>query len=374
MVRIRASAALTCLGDGAATFAALLDGRSGVGSLPHIDAGSVNVTCGYSIDGDAPEPGYGAGGLLSVVVASALADAGLDPDTDRVPVVVGTGLRESRAIERWAAGERPVELERLHFGAAVAGVGGALGPVVTLSNACSASGHALALAHDMVELGFANHVVAAGADVMAVSMLAMIGRVAPEPTRQVRPFDTRRTGVLLGEGAAAVVVAAGPAGDGEAELLATGLSCDASHETIPDEAGMVRAMEDAYARAGVRSADVDLVVAHGTGTEQNDPAEARALRRVFTAPGRPVLTAVKGAVGHTSGAAALVNVDVALRAMREGRVPPVVGLRTPIPETAEFRLAGGEPGHTPVRLAQVNAFGFGGLNAVTLMAAPGAAR
>lgn len=369
MARIVASAVRTCFGDGTATFEALLDGRSGAAPLRHFPAASLNVTRAYQADEDGPEHPYGASRWLAPVVARVLADAGLDPDTDRVPVVVGTGFRELRAVERWAAGEDGIDPHRLHFGAAVAGLGTALGPVITLSNACSASGHALALAQDMVDTGAAAHVVAAGADVLTASMLAMIGRVTPEPTTRVRPFDMDRTGVMLGEGAAAVVVGAGSAGPGETALLATGLSCDAHHETAPDEQGMVRAMADAFARARVRPDDVDLVVTHGTGTEQNDPAEVGALRQVFTGARRPVLTGVKGAVGHTSGAAALVNVDVAIRAMRAGRVPPVVGLRTPLEEADGFPFALGVAAERPVRLAQVNAFGFGGVNAVTLLAA-----
>ncbi len=370
MARIVASAVRTCFGDGAATFEALLEGRSGVGPLRHVDAASVNVTRAYHPADDGPEPRYGASRLLTSVVARALADAGVDVGTERVPVVVGTGLRELRAVERWAEGRDELELHRLHFGPCLAELGEGLGPVITLSNACSASGHALALAQDLVDSGAAERAVAAGTDVMTASMLAMIGRVTPDPTTQVRPFDENRTGVLLGEGAAAVVVAAGTAGEGETGLLATGLCCDAHHETAPDVAGMVRSMRDAFTRAGVGAEEVDLVVTHGTGTEQNDPAELRALRRVFSGPRRPVLTGVKGAVGHTSGAAALVNVDVAMRAMRAGRVPGVVGLREAIEEADGFRFAHPAEAVLPVRVAQVNAFGFGGVNAVTLLAAP----
>lgn len=369
MARIVASAVRTCFGDGDATFEALLDGRSGAGPLRHIGAESVNVTRAYHPADDGPEPRYGASRLLASVVARALADAGVDAASDRVPVVVGTGLRELRAVERWAEDGAELELHRLHFGPSLAELGEGLGPVITLSNACSASGHALALAQDLVDSGAAERVIAAGTDVLTASMLAMIGRVTPDPTTQVRPFDRNRTGVLLGEGAAAVVVAAGDASRGETRLLATGLCCDAHHETAPDVAGMARSMRDAFTRAGVGADEVDLVVTHGTGTELNDPAELSALRRVFSGPRLPVLTGIKGAVGHTSGAAALVNVDVAIRAMRTGRVPGVAGLREAIGEADGFRFAApAEP--LPVRVAQVNAFGFGGVNAVTLLAAP----
>jgi 3-oxoacyl-[acyl-carrier-protein] synthase II len=390
-----ASEVRTCLGNGADTFAALLAGRSGVRPVAPAAAERLGVRWAYPIgDGPLPDGGAGAGRWLTECVAAALARAGVDPGRDRVLALVGTGLRELRTVER--AAERaaarapgpdspaaapvdPLEVpaERLHFAGAVAdAVPGGLG-TVTLSNACSAGGHALALAQDLVELGDADAVVVAAADTMTASMLAMIGRVGERPTEQVRPFDAGRTGVLLGDGAAALVVAGQrwePArrdGAGRpaplARLLSTGLSCDAHHETAPDVPGIRRAMRDALDRAGRAAAEVDLVVAHGTGTALNDPAEARALREeLHDHGGRPLVTATKGAVGHTSGVAALLNVDVAVRSLATGQVPPVVGLRTPDPEVADLRLVTAPVWAAP-RLAVCDAFGFGGVNAVTLL-------
>jgi 3-oxoacyl-[acyl-carrier-protein] synthase II len=221
----------------------------------------------------------------------------------------------------------------------------------------------------MIELGDADAVIVAAVDAMTESMLAMIGRVVDEPTDRVRPFDSGRTGVLLGEGAIAMVAVPDEPGHGDVRVLATGLSCDAFHETAPDVAGSVRAQRDAFDRAGRDPAEVDLVVAHGTGTALNDPAEATALAEVLSAAGgKPVVTALKGALGHTSGAAALMNVDVAIRCLRAHRVPPIAGLREGIAEAAGLRLAYAPVDLAP-RLVQVDAFGFGGVNAVTLLAA-----
>jgi 3-oxoacyl-[acyl-carrier-protein] synthase II len=130
-------------------------------------------------------------------------------------------------------------------------------------------------------------------------------------------------------------------------------------------------MCDAYARAGREPAETDLVVAHGTGTALNDPAECEALRAVVGAgAGSPLITAVKGAVGHTSGAAALVNADVAIRCLATGLVPPVVGLDTVLPAGADLRFAMGDVVELRPRLVQIDAFGFGGVNAVSLLEAP----
>src|SRR5262245_13444027 len=197
-------------------------------------------------------------------------------------------------------------------------------------------------------------------------MHAMIGRVAERPYDLVRPFDANRPGVLLGEGAGAVVVVPSTwSGPRLARLLATGLSCDAYHETAPDIDGICRAVDDAFVRSGRSPREVDLVMTHGTGTALNDPAECEALRRtVLAAGGRPLVTGVKGAIGHLSGAAALANVDVALRCLTSGEIPPIVGLRVPLPEGAGLDFVVGAPVPYAPRLVQVNAFGFGGVNAV----------
>jgi 3-oxoacyl-[acyl-carrier-protein] synthase II len=372
---ITGSAVRTCFGDGAATFAALTRGASGVAPLRYYDPPLAGVRHGYEVDATGPEELFRAGGWLTGCATAALRQAGVDPRRQRVVGLVGTGLRELRAVERHATQGMRFPAERLHFGAALAEAAPDIHPVLTLSNACSAGGYALALAQDLVELGEADAVLVGGADAMTASMLAMIGRVSAAPASQVRPFDQARAGVLLGEGAAALVVvpepAAGPGSPRLARLLATGLSCDAGHETAPDADGILRAMRDALCRAEREPADVDLVVAHGTGTVLNDPTEALTLRELYAGcePG-PLVTGFKGATGHTSGGSALLSVAMVVESLRAGVVPPISGLREPLPEATGLRLVTGAAVPAAVRVAQVNAFGFGGVNAVTLVAAP----
>jgi 3-oxoacyl-[acyl-carrier-protein] synthase II len=363
---IASSVLRTCLGDGASTFAALLAGRDGRAPLRRGDPAKLRVSYGYHVEVHSGP--YAPSRWLARCVRAAVAGSGVDPAHARVACLVGTGLRELSTVE--CADElSEVPAHRLHFADAVREAVPGIGEVVTIANACSASGHALALAQDMVELGDADAVVVAGTDTMTESMLAMIGRVVDEPTERVRPFDRDRRGVLLGEGAAAVVVVPDDGRPGTlGRLLATGLSCDAYHETAPAPDGIARAMRDALARAGRLPEEVGLVLAHGTGTPLNDPAECAALRTVLT--GAPLVTAVKGAIGHLSGTAHLANVDVALRCLASRRVPAVVGLDTPLPEAEGLRLVRGCAVPLPARtLVQCNAFGFGGVNAVSLLAA-----
>ncbi len=366
---VAASAIRTCLGNGGETFSALMRGRSGVNALKYLDPDSINITHAYQRDGT-EERVFGASDMLRECLIEALHASRLELESKRVVAVVGTGLRELRAVERVATSQLPnLPVEKLHFAGVVREVFPQVGKVVTLSNACSAGGHALAVAQDVVECGDADIVIAAATDTITASMLAMIGRFATEPGECVRPFDVGRRNTLLGEGAGVVILTReGEAGHAVARLLSTGLSCDARHETVPCPEGIRRAVADAFARGGRAPRDVDLVVAHGTGTLLNDPMEAQLIAEVYgTSERAPCVAAVKGAVGHTSGSAALVSLDVALHAARAGCIPPVVGLEYPIEEARYLKMGIGESLRRDVRLAVINAFGFGGVNAVTLL-------
>lgn len=367
-VAVASSDMVTALGDTADTLQGLYAGTSAVAPLAVGDPHRLGVGHGYPID-DGVETTLRASRWLAGCVDRAVTAARLDPAA-RVVVLVGTGLRELRSIERWHAEGDPLRRRDTHFAHAVRSVLPGAAEVHTLSNACAASGYALALGSDLLELGEADAVVVAGADSMTESMLTMIGRVGAGPVTEVRPFEVERGGVLLGEGAAALVLqrsgeTTGPAGG---RLLAAAVTCDAHHETAPLGARIAATMREAHHRAGLDPSQVDLVVAHGTATALNDPTEATALTEVF-GPGGPLVTGLKGALGHTSGAAALMGVLVSLEALRTGRVPPTVGLVTPIEEAARLRLVTGAPVRAPLAVAQVDAFGFGGVNSVVLVAA-----
>lgn len=377
--RITGMGATASVGHGVPElFANLCAGRSGLADLRGMDRTRFEATRAYEID-DRLAPGVDvprrATGLLVAAIAEALADAGLTEDLHEVPVFVGTGLRELRSLEmRWTDGIE-FSAEELDFGPALRERFGA-GHAYTVANACAASLCALALGVDLLDVGGAHTVVVAGVDVLTASMHGLLQRVQPTTPDRVRPFDRDRAGVLMGDGAAAVVLRRGEGGSRAtgtgATLRSVAVNCDAFHVTAPDAAGIATVIRDAHWRAGVKPQQVDLVMAHGTGTALNDAAEAAALADVFGEHrGVPLVTAIKSMTGHTSGASGLMSLVIAVRAMREGIVPPTLGLEHPAEDASGFRFVRGEAARATISLAQIDAFGFGGINAVALVEAVG---
>ncbi|MCX4693181.1 beta-ketoacyl synthase N-terminal-like domain-containing protein [Streptomyces sp. NBC_01408] len=370
-------------------FEALCAGRSGRAELRGFDPVGFRARHAYEID-DRPAPGTDEPGRatrwLIAAIAEAAHDAGLGEDLSEVPVLIGTGLRELRSAElRWRDGA-DFDMAELHFGTALRERFGAV-RTHTFSNACSASLYALAMGSDLLAAQEADTVIVAGVDTLTESMYGLLDRVHMEAPDRLRPFDRDRKGVLMGEGAAAVVLrrntgtatgtgtgtstgtAAGRGGGAvRGRLRSVHVNCDGYHVTAPDRDGIAEAVRGAHREAGVKPEDIGLVMLHGTGTLLNDEAEAAAIGDVFgPQAGTPLMTAVKSMTGHTSGGSGLLSLIVALKALDSGRVPPTIGLREPIEEAAAFRIVRDREAAAEAVLAQVDAFGFGGVNAVAVV-------
>lgn len=371
-VSIAGCGAVTSIGaDADATFEAMCAGHSGLAPLRGFDHSRFRARHAYEID-DRRRPGSDEPGRatrwLVAAIEEAAGDAGVT-DVSELPIVIGTGLRELRSAElAWTAGTQldPAELDfrpalRRHFGAT---------RVYSFANACSASLYALALACDLLALDEAPMAVVAGVDSITASMFGLLDRVQLVSPESLRPLDRESKGVLMGDGAAAVIVRRGDAdGDGgRGHVRAVSVNADAFHVTAPAADGIAQAIRDAHADARVHPQDVDLILLHGTGTQLNDEAESRAVTSVFgdDADG-PAMTALKSMVGHTSGASGLLSLIVALRAIETGRIPPTLGLENPIDGAARFDVVRGRQRYADLRLAEVHAFGFGGVNAVAIV-------
>ncbi|MEB2283627.1 MAG: hypothetical protein B6D46_15275 [Polyangiaceae bacterium UTPRO1] len=246
------------------------------------------------------------------------------------------------------------------------GVGG---PRLALSTACSSSGTALGIALDWIRLGRVDAVLAGGTESMCRTIFAGFNALKALSLEPCRPFDRRRSGLSLGEGAAILVIesaehAARRRACVHAAILGYGMSADAHHLTAPhpEGVGAALAMERALARAGVAAAEVGYVNAHGTGTPLNDGIEAAAIERVFgTAAARLAVSSTKSAVGHTLGAAGAIEGLATVLALRDGFLPPTLNLDEPDPSCRlDFVPRASRP--ATLRYALSNSYGFGGNN------------
>ncbi|WP_445529284.1 beta-ketoacyl-[acyl-carrier-protein] synthase family protein [Streptomyces cyslabdanicus] len=360
--------------DPSELFESLCAGRSGLAPLRGFDRSKFKAGHLFEID-DRPAPGVDVPGrataFLLDAVGQAARDAGLGEDLRDVPILVGTGLRELRSLELWWRDGAAFGAGQMHFGTALRERFGAV-DTHTFSNACSASLYALALAVDQLESGAVEHVIVAGADSITESMFGLTDAFQLEPPGRLRPFDVDRKGTILGEGAGAIVLAREADGHRRVHgrVRSVGVNCDAHHTTAPLQAGVAAAIRQAHRRAGVKPENVDLVMLHGTGTPLNDEVEVRALREVFGEHERvPLVTAVKSMTGHTAGSAGVLSLITALRTMSTGRIPPVTELDEPTEDVSALRLVHTTEATGRVEVAQVNGFGFGGLNAVAIVEA-----
>ncbi len=355
-------------------YAAFCNGVSGVGELQSYDMSKFNTRHAYEINDrvNGEEPFRSTRWLCNAIM-EAVDQAQIGSETMNVPVLVGTGLRELRSVELYFTENSPILLNQLHFGTQVRERLPNSGAVYTVSNACAASNYTLALAEDMLRLGQAEIACVAGCDTLTESMYGLLGRVNPMVPERLQSFDRNRKGVLMGEGAAAVILetaehARKRGAKPLARLRAVGLSCDATHETAPDCAGIERAIRDAHSRSGNTPSDVDVIFVHGTGTSLNDSTEGAALAAVFDpAANSVVLSGLKSMTGHTSGASGLVGVVTALLALEHKTIPPTVGLEDPIDEISGMKISAEAMKIEKLQLAQINAFGFGGVNSVVMI-------
>jgi 3-oxoacyl-[acyl-carrier-protein] synthase II len=252
---------------------------------------------------------------------------------------------------------------------------GLLGPIVTLSTACSSGAAAIAEACGWIREGGASLMLAGGAESLTVFVLSGFAILQALTRDRMRPFDRRRDGLALGEGAAIVVLEERDAARRRgapilAEVIGAGISSDAHHMTSPAPGGegVGRAIAAALHDARLTAGHVSFVNAHGTGTVLNDAAEASALARLFRkGPDVPV-NAVKPVTGHTLGASGALEAILCVRAIGDGLLPPTIGCDEPEPQFA-LDVVRGAVRRQPVATALSLSCGFGGHNVALLLGA-----
>ncbi|MGC5345539.1 beta-ketoacyl-[acyl-carrier-protein] synthase family protein [Streptomyces sp. DT24] len=388
--------------DTETTWNGVCAGVSSAHTVPELDGCVVDFACTVDDTGlDARIGGRTAfrmGKYVKFAVLAAreaVADAGLDPadwDGTRVAVVVGTSSGGSAGLtaqavtldRRGPSATSPsgILLTIPNMPAAEIAIDmRATGPSLAPCTACSSGVTALSVARDLLVTGQCDIAVAGATESIiypvAMTGLARSGAAAPadgDPAGLCRPFAADRRGLVMGEGAAIMVLEraddARARGAAPRALLAgTGATTDAHHPTSPLPSGAVAqaAVESALRDAGWRPEDVEHVNAHGTATPMNDATEAALISRVY--PHRPPVTAPKGVLGHCMGAAGAIEAGLTILTLQHGVVPPIANLDAPAPEF-DLNCVTKQPLRQPVGRAVSHSFGFGGHNAVLALQRP----
>jgi 3-oxoacyl-[acyl-carrier-protein] synthase II len=329
---------------------------------------------------------------FAVVAADeALADAGWDGekpyDPLRIGCILATGIGGIETVEtqhdvmrdKGAKMVSPLGIPQYMPNAGAAAVSmrhGLQGQTYGVVSACSGGAHAIGSALRMIQYGDADAVVTGGAEatLTAFGFACFNSMQALSPTGISRPFDARRDGFVMGEGAGVLVLEELEAARERGatilgQVVGYGSTSDAYHLTAPEPTGgpASRAIELALDDAGVAPDEVDYVNAHGTSTQLNDAAETAALKRALgeeRAKQVPV-SSTKSAIGHLLGAAGAVEAVATLKALDARLIPPTLGYEVPDPELDLDYVPGrarelGSNGRAPVAIS--NSFAFGGHN------------
>ncbi len=326
--------------------------------------------------------------------AAAVKDSGIDFGgglNARSGVSVGTGMGATSALEETFNQLLLRDPDRLHpltvlkvmnnaAGAHIAMQYGLGGPDLTYSCACSSSAVSIGESYRQIAHGYADVMIAGGAEAQltfgffkaweAMHVLAIVDK--DNPSASCRPFSRNRSGLVLGEGAAFVILEEREAALRRgahvyAELAGYGSSNDSSHITKPSVDGQARAMELALESGAIDPAQVDYINAHGTGTALNDVTETRAIRRVFGERASKIpVSSTKSMHGHLLGGAGALEFVIAVLSMHFRAVPPTANLDVPDPECDLDYVPGRGRGDQDVRCVMSNSFAFGGTNAVLI--------
>jgi len=308
-----------------------------------------------------------------------------DLDEYRVGVIIGSGIGGFNTLadnhekfvlkgpNRVSALMIPLMIANMAAGA-VAMRYGYKGVNYATVTACASSGHALGEAFHAIRDGYADAVIAGGAEatVMPFALAAFANMTAlsrsDDPDRASIPFDAERDGFVMGDGAGILVLetlehAKARGAKIYAEIAGYGATSDAYHITSPDPEGKgaEKAMEFAVKDAGLVPADIGYINAHGTSTKPNDLCETRAVRALFGEK-TPPMSSTKSMTGHMLGAAGAVEAAVCALALRDGVLPPTVGYKVPDPECDLDYVIGGAR-KADIKAALSNSLGFGGHNA-----------
>lgn len=387
---------------------AALAGRSGIAAVPQfvsLPMDQYRCRVAAQVEGFTPAQ-YFQGPLIErvdryaqfamVAAKEALEDSGLrltPSSSPRIGVIMGAGMggmvMGEREITQLYQAQRP---SRVHpnfiptitlnsASGAIAMATGAKGPNFTISTACSSSAHAVGQALNTIRSGQADAVITVGADSSITplvfagfcSLRALSTAFNDAPAKASRPFDAARDGFVMGEGAAVLILESLAHANRRkahiyAEVVGYAATSEAYHMVIPKEDGIevARTMKLALASAGMTPTQVDYINAHATSTVVGDAVEVKAIRQLFKGHAdRLVVNATKSLVGHTLGAAGAIGSVACVLSLQQGVIHPTLNLDEPDPACALSGLSR-QAQERPIKVAMLNAFGFGSNNAAVV--------
>lgn len=399
--------AVTPLGnDAQSSFRAAVAGQSGIGPITFVQHPDARVRIGAAVkDFDAAAvmgkkevhrharfTHLALGAAKEALADSGLRDAGYEPE--RVGCILGVGMggidviaQEVGAYDR--AGPRklspfgiPAAIPNMAPGM-VAIEANAQGPCFCIASACASSAHAIGEALESLRRGSTDAMITGGTEsglnphgLAAFERLGALSKRNDDPVRASRPFERKRDGFVMSEGAGILVLETLERAQRRnakiyAELAGYGASSDAFHVTRPaeDGAGMAHAMRRALRSAEISPDEVEYINAHGTATPSNDLAETLAIKTVFGERARALwVSSTKSMVGHMLGGAAAFETIVTALAIARSVVPPTTNLDEPDPQ-CDLDYVPHVARERRLRVALNNSFGFGGQNAALLLRA-----
>jgi 3-oxoacyl-[acyl-carrier-protein] synthase II len=383
--------------DAESTWRAMLAGRSGTGPITHFDASAFDVQVAGELKGFVAEDlldrrtarRSGRHTHMAVVAArEAVASANLTIDEtnrDAIGVVIASSgvhppiPEQDRIIDERGPGRvDPLTVPRIGQYSAAVRVGRLLevrGPNSSVNSACASGGDAIGQALGLLRLGHADCMLAGGSEAMVsrvvIASLAGLGALAKTwnhaPEKASRPFDAKRSGFVLGEGAGILVLETEEFARRRnakilCELASSAWSFDATDDAAPDVDGQALSMKRALQYAGLTMDDVDYINAHGTSTELNDKTETAAIKQVFgeRAYGIPI-SSTKSMTGHLAAAAGAVEAAVSVLTIRDSMIAPTINYEFPDPNCdLDYVPNVSRPANVDVVMS--NAFGLGGQN------------
>jgi len=375
----------------------LIAGKSGISKVESFDTSKYENHMGGEVKDFNPNDfiekdkikRLGRGSQFAIAAAKlALGDSGVDFENinkDKIGVIIGTTMADSQRLEEmdrtWVeSSEKDVDAQLIpqYPGSIIASsVGFELdiqNLVYSIPTACSAGNYCIGYSYDIIKMGKADFMLAGGSD--SFSKVAFTGfnrlfAVAPE---KCQPFDKDRKGMMVGEGSGVLVLesldsALKRKANIYAEVLGYALSCDAHHMTAPSVDGISRVMKRAIKNASISSEDVDYISAHGTGTQANDKAECAAVKEVFGEKYKEVpVSSIKSMLGHTMGAASVIEAITCCLTIKEGAIPPTINYKTPDIE-CDIDCVPNEARKKTVNAALNNSLAFGGNDACLVLGA-----